>query len=245
MPGALAQPVDGAFDLPGPVHHRGERVGDRHAEVVVAVRRPDGLAGVRDAREQLLEQRAPAIRNAVADGVGDVDRARARGDGRLEHAAEEVHLGAHRVLGRELDVVRVLARELHRLHRGLQHLLLAHAQLQLHVDGAGRDEGVDALARGGRHGLAGPPDVVLVGARERADGRLPHGLGDGADGLEVAVARGGEARLDHVDAQPLELLADPYLLLAGHGGAGALLAVAHGGVENDQLVLHGSLREWE
>ena len=241
--GALAQAVDRALHLAGAVHHRGERIGDGHPEVVVAVRGPDRLVRVRDAPEQFAEERAPAIRHAVADRVGHVDRARARRDRRLEDAAEEVHVRAHRVLGRELDVVGVLARELDGAHGGLEHLLLAHAQLELHVDRARRDEGVDALPGRGRHGLAGAPDVVVVGARERAHGRVPHGLGDGADGLEVAGARRGEARLDHVDAQPLELLADPDLLVAGHGSARALLAVAHGGVENDQLVLHGSLRE--
>jgi hypothetical protein len=51
-----------------------------------------------------------------------------------------------------------------------------------------------------------------------------------------------EARLDHVYPQALELLADADLLVAGHGRAGALLAVANGGVEDDQCVLHGCLR---
>jgi hypothetical protein len=64
----------------------------------------------------------------------------------------------------------------------------------------------------------------------------------GADRVEVPGARGGEAGLDHVDLQALELLADAHLLVARHGRARALLAVAHGGVENDQLVAHGVLR---
>ena len=65
-----------------PVHHRGERVGHRHAEVVVAVRRPDRLVGVGDAVEQGLEELAPVLGHAVAHGVGHVDGRRARLDAR-------------------------------------------------------------------------------------------------------------------------------------------------------------------
>ena len=71
---------------------------------------------------------------------------RARLDHRLEDAAQEIDVRAPRVLGGELDVVGVLARELHRLHRRLEHLVGLHAQLLLHVDRAGGDEGVDAPA---------------------------------------------------------------------------------------------------
>jgi hypothetical protein len=63
------------------------------------------LAGVWDAPHKLREELSPELRNAVAHGVGHVDGARARRDRRLEDAAQEVHVGAHRILGRELDVV--------------------------------------------------------------------------------------------------------------------------------------------
>jgi hypothetical protein len=50
---------------------------------------------------------------------------------------------------------------------------------------------------------------------------------------------GGEAGLDDVDLQPLELPRDAQLLVARHRGAGALLAVAQRGVEDDEFVSHG------
>jgi hypothetical protein len=82
--------------------------------------------------------------------------------------------------------------------------------------------------------------IVVVRSRERAHRRVAHRRGDRLDGLEVPRARRGEARLDHVHAKALELQADAHLLLLRHRRAGALLAVAHGGVEDDQLVLsHG------
>jgi hypothetical protein len=112
---------------------------------------------------------------------------------------QEVQLGAAGVLGGELDVVGVLARPADGLHRLLDDLVGRHAQLLLHVDRAGGDEGVDAAGLGRLDGLAGAADVVLVGARQRADGGLLDRLGDRADRLEVAGRGGGEAGLDDVD----------------------------------------------
>jgi len=59
------------------------------------------------------------------------------------------------------------------------------------------------------------------------------------DGGEVAVGRRGEARLDDVDAQPLELARDARLFFPRHRCARALLAVAQRRVENDQVIGHG------
>ena len=47
--GALADAVDGAFDLPRARLHAGERIGDRHAEIVVAMHREHRLVGIRHA----------------------------------------------------------------------------------------------------------------------------------------------------------------------------------------------------
>src|SRR5213079_22118 len=57
-------------------------------------------------------------------------------------------------------------------------------------------------------------------------------LGHAPHGLEVALGGGGEAGLDHVHPQVLQLARDRELLLHVHGGAGRLLAVAQGGVED-------------
>src|SRR5205823_9515814 len=56
----------------------------------------------------------------------------------------------------------------------------------------------------------------------------------------VAIGRRGETGFDHVDAQALELLRDAHLLFVGHRRAGALLAVAQRGVENDQMIGHAA-----
>ena len=62
---------------------------------------------------------------------------------------------------------------------------------------------------------------------------------DGLDRLEVARRRGGEAGLDHVDAELAERARDLELLLEVHRRAGRLLAVAQRGVEDDDAVLRG------
>src|SRR5262249_46424765 len=56
---------------------------------------------------------------------------------------------------------------------------------------------------------------------------------------EVALRGDRKAGLDNVDAHLVEELGDLELLLMGHGGARALLAVAQGGIEDEDAVLLG------
>ena len=79
------------------------------------------------------------------------------------------------------------------------------------------------------------------GAREPGDDGVLDAPGDLADRLEIALRGDREARLDDVDAHLVEELGDLELLLEGHGGAGALLAVAQGGVEDQDAVLGGAV----
>ena len=62
--------------------------------------------------------------------------------------------------------------------------------------------------------------------RARRRSARSDGARDRLDALEVAGRGGGEARLDHVDAEPLELLADLDLLVRPQGDARRLLAVS-------------------
>ena len=63
--------------------------------------------------------------------------------------------------------------------------------------------------------------------------------GDLVHGGEVAFRRDRETGLDDVDAHRVEQFGDFELLLMRHGRAGTLLAVAQGGVEDDDAVLLG------
>ena len=80
---------------------------------------------------------------------------------------------------------------------------------------------------------------AIVGAGQAADHRVPREPGDLAHRLEVAVRGDREARLDDVDAHLVEQRRDLQLLVEAHGGAGRLLAVAQGGVEDQDAVLGG------
>ena len=84
--------------------------------------------------------------------------------------------------------------------------------------------------------LGGAVDVAVGGAGEAADDASLTQLGDLVDRLEIAVGGDREAGLDHVDAHGLEDLGDAELLGHGHRAAGRLLAVAQGGVEDDDAL---------
>jgi hypothetical protein len=84
-----------------------------------------------------------------------------------EISSREVGVGARAVLGRELHVVHVSARQFHRGHGFFQHLLPRLFQLVLQVDIAGGDEGVDARPAGVLQRLRGALHVHGAGAAQR------------------------------------------------------------------------------
>ena len=72
--------------------------------------------------------------------------------------------------------------------------------------------------------------------RQAADGGVFHPARDFRHRLEIALRGDREAGLDHIDAQRVQNIGDFQLFLESHRGAGALLAVAQGGVENEDAV---------
>ena len=87
--------------------------------------------------------------------------------------------------------------------------------------------------------LGATVDVLEGGAGQPADHSLLGARCYLLDGGEIAFRRDREAGLDDVDAHIVEQLGDLQFLVVGHGGAGTLLAVAQGGVEDDDAVLLG------
>ena len=217
--GPLADAIDGRLDLAGARHHAGQRVGDRQAQVVVAVHREHDAVDLRHPPAQPVQDLDVLLGDGVADGVGDVDRGRAGGDGRAHDLGHELGVAAGRVLARELDV----AAERLRLADGAvgrrDHL------------GAGGDEDVDARVARALERLDGRLDVLVVRARERRDDAVD-GLGDGADALPLSRRGDGEPGLDDVHAEPVELACDLDLLGRRQRDSGRLLAVAERGIED-------------
>jgi hypothetical protein len=203
------------------------------------MRREARLVGIGHPFAHHLDEREIFLRDRVTDGIRNVDRGGAGLDGGLDAAAEKVMLGAGAVLAAPLDIVGEVAGAGDRRYHHLVHGLRLQLQLPLHVDRRGRQEGVDAPALGRLDCFAGAIDVLLAGAREAAHHRVLGALGDLLDGGEVALRGDREAGLDDVDPHGIEQLGDLELLFMRHGGAGRLLAVAQGGVENDDAILLG------
>ena len=90
--GALADAVDGAFDLARPVADGGERIGHRQTEIVVAMDADDGLAGseFRHGIVKMLDERAVLVRHGPAHGVGNVHGGRARRHHRAANLAPKI-----------------------------------------------------------------------------------------------------------------------------------------------------------
>ena len=126
----------------------------------------------------------------------------------------------------------------HGLFDPLDHLVLRQVR-----DGAvqrrGADEGVDARPPGAFHRVPAAVDVGQLRAGQPADHGLLAALRDLGDGAEIAFGGDGKPRLDDVDAHVVQQLGDLELFLVGHCGAGGLLTVAQGRVENQHLVLVG------
>ena len=239
--GALAEAVDRALDLAGAVLDalEGERRG--HAEVVVGVHGDDDVLDADDVVGEALDARPEVLGQLVARGVGNVDDGGARVDGCLDHANQEVLVGAAGVLGVELDVLDVALGVLHAVDGALHALVLGDAQLVAQVARRDAEAGVDARALGAGERLGRPVDVLLDRAREAADHAVVAGEStDLLHGAEVARGGDGEAGLDDVDAHADELLGNDKLLLGVHGGAGRLLAIAQGGVKDVNLPGHDS-----
>jgi hypothetical protein len=239
--GALADAVDRALDLPRAAAHRGQRVGDTEAEVIVAVRAEHDRVGVRHALADRLEELEDLVRRRVADGVGQVDRAGAGLDHRLDHAAQEVHVAAGGVLGRELHVERVVARVAHRLDRGLEALLAADAELGGQVQVGRGDERVDAAALGR---LDRPHRLLEIGpmtAGQAGNHRPAHFQGNAAHRFGIRGRRNREPGFDDVDTQQIELPGKLDLLRRPQRETRRLLAVPKCGVEDSNLFLsHGT-----
>ncbi len=82
-------------------------------------------------------------------------------------------------------------------------------------------------------------DVLESGAGESADDGVLGALGDLVDRGEVTIRGDRKAGLDDIDAHFVEQRRDFEFFLVRHGRAGALFAIAQGGVEDNDAVLLG------
>jgi len=207
----------------------------------VAVRAEHDAVGAGNALPHRAEHGAVLDGQRVPDRVREIDRGRPGGNGRLDHPAEEFQIRAGRVFGRELHVVRIAAGAPDRFAGPLETLVATEPQLALEVQVGRGDEDVHPRSRGRPHRLTSEVDVPVVTARERGDHGTTHRLGNRQHTPPVALRRAREPRFDHVHPQRIQLAGETQLLLGRHRIAGRLLAVAQGGIEDDDVSPHGWL----
>ena len=106
------------------------------------------------------------------------------------------------------------------------------------VDLAGGHEGVDAALLGRFNRLTGPLNIPCLGARQRADHGVLDALGNRMNRIKIPLRGHGKAGLDHVDTHGIQLIGHQELFIQVHRHARRLLAIAEGGVENDDVVFH-------
>ena len=237
--GAFAQAIDRAFDLPRTASHTGQRIGDGHAQIVMTVHREDRLVGARHAFDDGLEHAEMLFGHRIADCIGQVDGSGAGLDGRLDAALEKLDGRAGGVHGRPFDIVDQIARLSYRAGDDLDDLVLGLLHLVGQMDRRGGDKGVDAALLGVTHGFAGAIDIGADGTSQASDAGALDMLGDGDHGLEVTHRSNRETGFDNIDAHFVQRVCNLQLFFQRHGGAGRLLAIAQGGVENEDAFFIG------
>ena len=234
--GPLAAAVDRPLHLPGADLDRRQRVGDRALGVVVAVDpEPHAVAdrGQRVARRRRhLRGQRRAVRVAQRHGLG------ARLGGGTNTAQRVLRLGAvavEEVLGVVDDALVLRAQERDRLGDHAQVLLAVDLDDLLEMQRPGlADERADR-----RHGIREQPQRLVARGGHAAPARHPEGCdlglaealaGEQLEQLLLLWVRGREAGLDQLDAELVEAVGDPQLLLGGERHALPLHAVAQRGV---------------
>ena len=181
--------------------------------------------------------------HGIAYGVGNVDGGGAGFDGGLDDLGEELGFGAGCVFWGKFDVVDEGFGEGDAFAGEAKDFFAGFFEFELSVDCGGGEEDVDAGAgASGFEGGGGGFDVAGQAAGEAGDDGAVDLGGDFVDGLEIAVANDGETGFDDVHIDACELSGDFEFFAKVHAGAGALFAVAEGGVEDDDLIRH---RLWE
>ena len=200
--------------------------------------RPDRLVTVGHALAQGLDEVTVELGYGITDSVRHVDGGSTLFDHRLENATQVVDIAAVTVFRTELNVTHQVTRETHRELGLLKHLLGRHAEFFLHVQRAGCNEGVYTRRARAFEGFGSAGDIAVIGARQRANRRILDGVGNRLHSIKVAIGTGRKAGFDHVHLESLQLARNAQFFIARHGGPGRLLAIAQGGVENDQFIGH-------
>ena len=223
IPSAFSDAIDRALELASALFHSLKEVGDSKAKIVVAVNGENSVIDIGNVLIDPSDQIAELSRCGVADGVGNVDRGCPCRNGGFDHLIEELRITAPGVFTGKLDILNQGAGVADHLGNDAQDIGSALAQFVLEMDVAGCDEGMDPAAGRRGHRISTGLDISFGGTGQTADDRalLPSDdLGDPLNGREVPWTGEGEARLDHIDTKPRQLLSNGQLLFQVEACAG-------------------------
>ena len=235
LPARSPSAVDGAFDLAGALLHRREAVGDREAQVVVAVDAEDDFIDAANVLFEMGDGGGVLAGHGVADRVGDVDGGGADLDDALDDLGEEVQLGAGGVFRRELDVIadgpaRWTASTARRTISSLAILSLNSRWMAL----VARKTWMRGRAPRARASQARSMSSALQRARPQMTGPWTWRAMAWTASKSPGEAMGKPASITSTPSS-VSALGDLELLGEVHAGAGRLFAVAQRGVEDDEL----------
>ena len=234
----FAEPVHANLDLPGARLHAGQRVRGGETEIVVTVRGKHVVTW--HLTTDVLDQGAEVPRDAVTDGVGDVEGGGPCLDACDQDLEHEVEWRPRGVLRAELDVVCVLAGGLTPLRVSVSTCSrVIFSMCSMCCGLVEMNTWILALAESRSASQHLSTSDICV--RERpamtgADGPLPTVRGNCLHRLEVPLTGNGKPGLDVVDTEATQLLGDLELLAGVEGDPGRLLTVAQRRVEHHQVI---------
>ena len=240
---AFAQTVDRALRLTGSALQGGQGIGDGHPQVVVTVHADDRVIDVPHVGDDIRDELSELVRDGVSDGVRNVDRRSAGGDGGFNHLVQIIRLGTDRIHRGELDVLALSPGKLDGIDGHFEDFLrrFSHHGTML---GRTADERMQPRLRGAGQSFSGTFDVEPDRAGQTADPGAFDLVRDAFNRLEVFVRRNGETGLDDVDVQTRQLMGNFEFFTRRQRASGRLFGVPQRGVENDDLVfgvlIHGS-----
>ena len=164
-----------------------------------------------------------------AERVGEAQAACSGPLRRLSEAAEEIHVGARGVLATQADFQPERARHRDHARQALEQPVAVAAQLEGEVLIGGWHRDIHQI-----HTETGAGSDVFTAqpAPDHQSGRQAE-AGDGADRFALLLAHGGNADLEFRHADRGQLGGDRQLLVQRKRHTGRLLAVAQGGVVDD------------
>ena len=155
--------------------------------------------------EDARYQPGELLGRGVAHGVGNIDRCCPGIDGGLKDLVDELGIGASGIHGRELHIFNITFGAGDHCGGKIEYLIPVHPELVGEMDIRAGEEDMNSPPLCLLYCLPGAVHCLCIGMGQAADYGLPHFPGDEAHRLQVAWGGDGEAGLDDIHLQLLQL----------------------------------------